>query len=101
MDAWVLAFTAAVSLVFLAIFIRTKGVTYATIGGIVSLWGLARLLGDKALVIGHECCNAGADVTVSLGSNDLITAEGIMAVFTIMFFVLAIMEQMKRPLEMS
>ena len=90
-----LALAVGISLVLLAINLRADSVTYTVLGGIVSLLALARLIADDALIIGHECCNAGADVTITLTQNDLNVVAGSLAVFVIFQFVLVIERQLR------
>ena len=100
MDAWVIAFVLGVSLVMMVLFIKTKGVLFGVIGGIVSLYGAAQLFSDKALVYAHECCNGGADIPLSLSGSDLIIVGGVLFTFVIVQFAMVIMVQTSKNPEM-
>ena len=97
MDAWVLALSLGVSFICIALQITYRGVLYGIIGGMVTFLTLARLIADNTvLIIGHECCNAGADVPVSLSQNDTIIVALILSAFVCLQFSMVIEMQLDK-----
>lgn len=87
MDAWTLVFAIALDLLCIAIAFKYQGQLFFFAGGLITLVGIARLIFDDALVIGHECCTSGgADVPITLGQTDLNVVALVLAAFVVVQF---------------